>query len=101
MSMPAMSSTSSSRHAVDVVVDDVTYVVKNAKASGGGGDDGDGKAREGDIRVDGMTSTSVASLLVYLSIRIRTGRHTPVYVLSSRDTGCDLKRNASRDYSFL
>ena len=48
MSMPAMSSTSSSRHAVDVVVDDVTYVVKNAKASGGGGDDGDGKARDGD-----------------------------------------------------
>ena len=41
VSMPAMSSTSSSRHAVDVVVDDVTYVVKNAKASGGGGDDDD------------------------------------------------------------
>jgi ABC-type multidrug transport system ATPase subunit len=47
VSMPEMSSTTSSRHAVDVVVDDVTYVVKNAKASGGGDDD-DGKAREGD-----------------------------------------------------
>ena len=49
MSMPAMSSSSStsSRHAVDVVVEDVTYVVKNAQASGGGDDD-DGKAREGD-----------------------------------------------------
>ena len=48
MSMPAMSSSSStsSRHAVDVVVEDVTYVV-NAQASGGGDDD-DGKAREGD-----------------------------------------------------
>ena len=48
-----------------------------------------------------MTSTRVASLLVYLSIRIRTGRHTHVYILRTRITPCDLKINASRDDSFF
>ena len=48
-----------------------------------------------------MTSTRVASLFVYLSIRIRTSRHTPVYVVRTRETRCDSKKNASRDDSFF
>ena len=50
---------------------------------------------------DGMTSMRVASLFVYLSIRIRTRRHTPVYVVRTRETRCDSKKNASRDDSFF
>lgn len=48
-----------------------------------------------------MTSTRVASLFVYLSIRIRTRRHTSVYVVRTRETRCDSKKNASRDDSFF